>query len=242
MFLLFYSSGLRFRHYFNAKAPLDMPLFSTEKATSLPVILNLNIPQYAAAVERMYSLFLDLGSGTHAHLHKWQEEKATHHEQIEPKRLEEELSKEDLPPLTPTTPVARDSHLATLGATAEKDAEVTAGGLEKEPMVPLTVSGRNSKNDPDLSAQRVSDLKTRILEAQQGNKVERKGEKASAMKSKAAKKKKIQDENPLSPESDLSENDAFGSDEDIATRDKKAGLCCAALRGSVIKISVTVTS
>ena len=74
-----------------------------------------------------------------------------------------------------------------------------------------------------MSVQRVSDLKTRILEAQQGNKTERKAEKTSAMKSKAAKKKKIQEEHPLSPESDMSE-----PDEDFASRDKKAGLCWAA--------------
>ena len=87
-------------------------------------------------------------------------------------------------------------------------------------MVPLTVSGRNLKNDPDMSVQRFSDLKTRILEAQQGNKTERKAEKTSAMKSKAAKKKKIQEEHPLSPESHMSE-----PDEDFSSRDKKAGLC-----------------
>ena len=192
---------------------MDTPLFSTEKATSL--LVNTKTSQHAA-VESIHS-----GSGTSAHLlFTCQEEKAKNHGQIEPKRLEEELTKEELLPPAPITPVSRDPHPATLAAAAEKVPEVTACDLEKEPMVPLTVSGRNLKNDPDMSVQRVSDLKTRILEAQQGNKTERKAEKTSAMKSKAAKKKKIQEEHPLSPESDMSE-----PDEDFASRDKKAGLC-----------------
>ena len=156
-------------------------------------------------------------------MHTWQEERANNHDQIKPKRLEEELSKEKLPRPTSTAPVSE----ATLRAAPEKVPEVPAVDLEKEPMMPLTVSGRNSKNDPDLSKERGSDLRARIAEAQKGNKVDRKGEKASAMKSKPAKKKKVQD---LS-EDDLSEDDALDHDEEPVACDKKAGLHWAALLG-----------
>jgi hypothetical protein len=88
-------------------------------------------------------------------------------------------------------------------------------------MVPLTIAGTNGKNDPEMSSQKVAELKRQIQEARTANKPVRKNAavkpKPAAKvkgKAKAAGKRKAKkaesEENTLDSEEMVSEEELFG--------------------------------
>ena len=94
---------------------------------------------------------------------------------------------------------------------------------QSTPMVPLTIAGTNGKNDPEMSSQKVAELKRQIQEARTANKPVRKNasvkSKATAKrtakaKAKSAGKKKTKkaesEENTLDSEEPLSEEEPSG--------------------------------
>ena len=144
-----------------------------------------------------------------------------------PKKLSLESEAAIAPAVTPkgsSSSKAADE-IAQPPAESEKASEKAA--------LPMTVLERNTTTDPTMSEATVSDLAEKIKAAQKGNKEEKKAVKqngkdtgkASAAKTKAKNKKPTEEkkENPLDPESDLSEPDSLDSDEDPAF---KAGVCC----------------
>ena len=82
------------------------------------------------------------------------------------------------------------------------------------PMVPMTIAGTNQHNDPEMSAQRVKELKDKISAAKRNNKPVRKNaakpkpQTATKSKAKAKSKKSVpketEDENTLDSEEELS--------------------------------------
>jgi hypothetical protein len=111
-----------------------------------------------------------------------------------------------------------------------KVADATASGQplvadpntdQNTPMVPLTIAGTNGKNDPEMSSQKVAELKRQIQEARTANKPVRKNAAVKSKpaakvkgKAKAAGKRKAKkaesEENTLDSEEMVSEEELFG--------------------------------
>ena len=90
-------------------------------------------------------------------------------------------------------------------------------------LMPMTVASTNANNDPDMSKQKREDLSKRLEAAKQKAKPERKNAakgkaKAKAkMATKSKAKKPVEeedDENPLEPESNVSEEESNGKSAD----------------------------